>query len=148
MEILRQGIRKLGWQFSRFVTVGTMGAVVDFAVYFSLTRGSFFWREYYLWANVVAFFIANAHNFFWHRRWTFGVKGGRRLADYFRFLVASLGYLVIIEGGLLVFTRYLGWYDLSAKVIATGLAVIIYFTVLKLFIFPRNTDRSSPLPKS
>lgn len=123
------------WQFGRFVAVGSMGVVVDFVVYIILTRGSLFWLEHFLWANILSFFVANLHNFFWHRRWTFGIKGQRLFNDYAKFLSASLGYLLLIELGLVVFTRYGGWLDLIAKGVSTVIAVAIYFFVLRTFIF-------------
>lgn len=122
-------------QFGRFVAVGSMGVVVDFGVYIILTRGYTFWQQHYLWANVLAFLVANAHNFFWHRRWTFSIKSGGLAAHYLKFLLTTLGYLAIIETGLWLFTHYLVWPDLLAKVVATAMAVLVYFTVLKLYIF-------------
>ena len=137
------GINLLSRQLGRFVIVGSMGVVVDFSVYIILTRTSPFWQHYFLWANVVAFVLANLHNFFWHRRWTFGVTGNGIVRDYGKFLSASLGYLVVIESGLAWLTHYAGWPDLAAKLVSTLIAVAAYFIVLRTYIFKSVATQNS-----
>lgn len=136
--IIAQNGRSLVGEVWRFLVVGTSNAAVDFVVYLILTRSFLFWREHYLMANAVAFILANLNSFIWNRHWTFKAKEGGIWRQYAGFFSTSLVYLAFIQAGLWLLVSVWGMYDLLAKVIVIGLGMILYFTVLKRFIFSRS----------
>lgn len=104
-------------------------------MYVVLTRSFVVWREHYLLANAVAFLVANGNSFFWNRLWTFNGTQGSAWRQYGAFLGVSVVYLGFIQLGLWFTVSELGLYDLVAKVIVIGLAMLVYFTVLKRWVF-------------
>lgn len=133
--MLNKVIKDTAWQFSRFITVGLSNAVIDFLVYIILTRSLIWWRDHYLLANAIAFIIANFNSFFWNRRWTFNINQGGLIKQYFQFLGVSVIYLGFIQFGLWLLVGWGGMYDLFAKIIVIVVGMVIYFSVLKRFIF-------------
>ncbi len=125
-------------QFVSYATIGLSSAVVDFSIYVLLTRGFPFWSRHLLWANAVAFVFANLNSFYWNRRLTFGASGSAALRQYLPFLAVSLVYLGVIQLGLWFAVSRLGLYDLLAKVLVLGLAALLYFTVLRRWVFRRT----------
>lgn len=119
----------------RFLIIGCLNAAVDFLVYLSLTRGFGWWEQHYLWANALAFWLANINSFVWNRLWTFNAYESRWFKQYAAFLSTSLIYLAFIQLGLWLLVSYLGWFDLLAKVVVIGLGMILYFIVLKKLVF-------------
>lgn len=130
--------RSLAGEVGRFLVVGTSNAVVDFAVYLILTRSFLFWQKHYLVANAIAFVLANLNSFFWNRHWTFKASGDNIWRQYAGFFSTSLVYLAFIQAGLWLLVSVWGMYDLLAKAIVIGLGMILYFSVLKRFIFSRS----------
>ncbi|MDP3986391.1 MAG: GtrA family protein [Candidatus Veblenbacteria bacterium] len=122
-------------QFGRFAVVGLGNALVDFVVYIALTRGLAWWQEHFLLANAVAFLLANINSFIWNRWWTFAARQGSPLRQYGEFLGVSLVYLFFIQLGLWLAVAGLGWYDLWAKVAVIGLGMLLYFIVLRRWVF-------------
>ena len=102
---VRRGLtRPSAWlELGRFAIVGGSGYVVNLAV-FSAALGL---GAHYRAAATLAFLVAVANNFFWHRRWTFAVRHGRRTRQGARFLTLSvagflfsLGVLSLLAGAL------------------------------------------------
>jgi len=125
-------------QFSRFLAVGSLNALVDFLVYLSLTRGFMVWQRHYLWANAVAFLLANFNSFMWNRWWTFRARHGHPLRQYLEFLGVSIIYLGFIQAGLWLLVSQGGVFDLIAKVIVIGFGMALYFLVLRRVVFARQ----------
>ena len=125
-------------QFVSYATIGLGSAVVDFAIYITLTRGFPLWSQHLLWANAVAFLFANFNSFYWNRRFTFAGSGSSALRQYLPYLAVSLLYLGAIQLGLWFAVSRLGLYDLLAKVLVLGLAALLYFTVLRRWVFRRR----------
>ncbi len=121
--------------FFRFVAVGLVGVIVDYSIYLGLTRGFSWWQENYLWANIIAIFLANLHNFLWHYHWTFDRSTMPWLKVYLKFLVISIIYLGLIQAGLWWLTTFYFWPDVLAKLFSNAVALIIYYLVVKKFIF-------------
>ncbi len=122
-------------RFLRFIVVGLGGAVVDYSIYLGLTRGFAWWQQNYLWANVIAIFLANLHNFIWHYLWTFGRSSASWLSAYLKFFVTSAIYLGLIQAGLWLFTAFYFWPDIVAKLFSNAVALLIYYTVVRKYIF-------------
>lgn len=137
--------RTVWHQLGRFLVVGSLNAVVDFTAYITLTRGFTFWSEHFLFANALAFFIANLHSFVWNRHWTFTATSPRPLRQYLGFLGVSLVYLAFIQLGLWLLVTRLGLYDLVGKAVVVGLAVCLYFGALKRKVFWREPGAQVPV---
>lgn len=140
-------------QFTKFLAVGTLGAVVDFAVYNALTRGVG-WDRIYLVAgyeviaaNLVSVFLAILSNFVLNKYWTF--------RDPSRAVVRQgMGYFVL-NGVTFVLNQLLTSFfvfrlpltaavfgsqkDNAAKAAAIGIILFINFFGSKFLVFRRNT---------
>ena len=127
--------RVLG-QLSKFCLVGLGNTAVDFTIYISLTRGWEFWLYYYLGANLIAFVVANIFSFVVNKSWTFKNKEYSSYHwQYLKFLIVSLGALVIVEITLFVFVDWLGIYDLVGKVVGIVLSLLWSFAIHRRWTF-------------
>jgi dolichol-phosphate mannosyltransferase len=78
----RRGLQSLAWRpsvqrLAKFAAVGAIGIAVQFAALAALTAIGC----HYLWATGLAVEAAVLHNFMWHQRFTWGDRGGSRLAE-------------------------------------------------------------------
>lgn len=69
----------------RFMIIGTLNALITAAVIWVMMD---MLRCNYLWANVVAYIVAQVHNFFWSKYWIFGSARGRFAREVPLFLIA------------------------------------------------------------
>ena len=127
-------------QFGRFALVGCSGALIDFGVYVGLTRTFTFWQEHFVLASTLSSLAAATNNFTWNRRFTFHGHGQALLAQYARYLGVTAVYLAFIQFGLWVLVQHLHLYDVVAKVLVLAVAVLIYFTTLRRYIFAHSQE--------
>ena len=136
-------------EFGKFGLVGVSNTVVDFAVYLGLTRSTAYFHEHFLQANLLAFLIANLNSFLLNRRFTFS-KSGAGATRYPMFLTVSAVYLGVIQLGMWSLVSYAGLYDMVAKVLVVGCATVVYFVVLRTWVFPQRfvttDEQASALP--
>lgn len=134
------------FQFVRFGIVGVGNTVIDFLVYYALTRGFTFFEQHQILAAVVAFLIAGLNGFFWSKHWTFKVKEKYRHAQLVRFYVAAGAALAINTGVLWILLDHLRMYDLIAKLIASMAAGVFNFALQKFWAFgiPKSQDELLP----
>lgn len=139
-------------QFTKFLVVGTTGAVVDFTIYNVLTRGFDWEKLYYVFgyeviaANLVSVFFAVMGNFLLNKYWTFRDTSAavvRQGAGYFvlnvitfvlnqlltSFFVFRLPLTGIIFGAQK---------DNAAKAAAIGVILFINFFGSKFLVFRRK----------
>lgn len=76
------------WQFSKYIFVGVLGAVVDLGVFLLLTR---FINISVVPANLISVFVGVLHNFVWHKFFTFKIRSAIRMPR-------ELGKFLIISG--------------------------------------------------
>ncbi len=122
-------------QFSRFAVVGASGAMVDFGVYLLLTRPFAFWQQHFIVASTLSSLCAATNNFAWNRKFTFRGSGQALVGQYLRYLVVTLCYLAFIQFGMWLLVRSFGVYDVLAKALVLSVAVLVYFTTLRQYIF-------------
>jgi len=122
-------------QFVKFILVGAISTLIDFAVYIFLTRFFAFWQAHYLWANFMAMIIASTVNFLLNRKWTF--NGGRKKAlhQYIHFSIVLVGGLFAYQFLFGFFVANLGWYDIIGKAIAAFVIMLIRFQLQKFWVF-------------
>ncbi|MDP2586450.1 MAG: GtrA family protein [Candidatus Komeilibacteria bacterium] len=127
-------------QFFQFSLVGGLNAIVDFSIYFSLTRSIDWFKENYLVANALAFLAAVTCSFFLNNHWTFKERAVKPSAGiYFKYLGLGLLTLAVIEFLLYQLVNNLGVYDLYAKILILLVSAIINFSLSRLWIF-KKTD--------
>lgn len=121
-------------QFIKYSVVGASNAIVDFGIYWSLTRSFVFFETHYLFANACAFVVAVTWGFIWNKNWSFENKDGKRARQYTKYILVNLGGLVIIEVILYVLVT-LGMFDIWAKIIGCFFAWAWNFTMNKIWTF-------------
>lgn len=129
-------MKKLMFQFSKFVFVGLINTGLDFLVYAGLTRVFLFWDSHKILAASLAFFIANLNSYFCNKYWTFQNKEKKHHLQYLKFLIISLIGLGLTD---LIFylALHLGLYDLLAKLVPIPLVLLWNFSANKYWTFTR-----------
>mgnify|MGYP001563866871 CR=1 FL=1 len=87
------------FQFAKFAVTGGLNASIDFGVLniliiLSGISEGFYFSLY----KALSFIIANLNSYFWNKRWTFEGRSQLQAREYLKFLVVSLGGLVINVG--------------------------------------------------
>lgn len=126
------------WQLIKFGAVGSLNTVIDFGLYFILTRSINFFAVHFLWANAIAFYLANLNSFIWNKQWTFRQEDKKPktwLRQYAEFFSISLIYIFTIQFGLWFLVTELMWPDLIAKALMTVVATTLYFSVVRKVVF-------------
>jgi putative flippase GtrA len=130
------------WQLIKFATVGLLGAVVDYAIYLTLTR---LMSLGYLEARAVSVMCAILNNFLLNKWWTFKCGQSKKgVSEYLRFFVVSLLSLCVNLSLMWLMIDYiqlkliLGSYaDIAAMSIAILVAFIINYQLNKRWTFGR-----------
>lgn len=119
-------------QFVKFVLVGALSTLINFAIYVALVLNHF----NYLGAATIAFIIATLNSYTWNRKWTFraGPHRTERLVKFF--LVQLVGLTVnLIILGFLVEHAGLDDHKLMAQVIANAFVILTNFVGNKFWTF-------------
>lgn len=126
-------------QFFQFSFVGGFNAIVDFTLYFSLTRGVGWFKENYLVANAIAFLAAVTCSFFLNNYWTFKERSVKPSPGiYLKYIGLSLLTLAVVEFLLYQLVNNFGVYDLFAKIVILLISAIINFNLSRLWIFKKS----------
>lgn len=130
----------LPWQrLIKFAFVGGSAFVIDFAIYFVLTR---FGHIPYIASRIVSISLAMIWNFTMNRNWTFQAKTGkvRRQAPRFLIVMAltSLLNLVLMRVG--VSSLHLN--DLLVLVVVSLLIMLINFSAHQLWSYKPASPRT------
>ena len=126
-------------RFVKFAVVGTIGAIIDFAV-LNMLHGVYGWPL--LWANTLSVSIAILSNFTWNRLWTFPESRSRRkrrqLPKFALINLVGLGINnVIVVGLTAVFVNFIPdpWNYNLAKAIAIGVVLFWNFGANRLWTY-------------
>lgn len=120
------------WQFFRFCLVGLVNFLVDFSIYFILTR---LFGLPYLLAATISFAVAVTCSFFLNRRWTFSYQGANFSAVYFKFFLVNIGGLVLNLILMFVSVELVACPDLLAKFLASVVVAFFNFSLSKFWAF-------------
>lgn len=131
-------------QMSRYVIVGASAALIEVAIYVSLTYEFPFWKRYYLIANAIAFIVSNVFGFIFHKLWTFRNKESRILHQYVKYFVTSGSTLILSEVLLYVFVSVFIAGHGVGKVIVTAITAAINFSINNIWTF-KNNKQDSPV---
>jgi glycosyltransferase involved in cell wall biosynthesis len=119
----------------KFGIVGVFNTLVDWIVYYGLTRGTFFFSTHVASAKGISFMIATIPSFTGNKYWTFKGTGAFSFAELFRFYSTTF-----VSVGLNVMTVYLlvhfvGWHDLAAVLVATLVSFLWNFSISHFWVF-------------
>ncbi|MCW3068198.1 MAG: GtrA family protein [Solirubrobacterales bacterium] len=128
------GMRKpANWlQLVRFGIVGGVGFAVNLAVYALCVHA--IGLDYHV-AAVVAWLVAVINNFMLNRHWTFDAREGVVHFQALRFLIVSLGALVVSLLLLTLFVEGAGLPKVAAQALAVAASMPLNFLGNKLWSF-------------
>jgi len=131
-------------QFVKFCVVGGTSAIINFAIYYSLTAGFSVW---YVYSSVYSFVISAAFNFIANKTWTFRNRdGGRKILSQATkfFLVVSTG-LVINTGIIYTLTECAGMDYRLSWVFASGMVTFWNYGFNRFWTFKPSKSPISDL---
>jgi len=126
---------KRGRRFVVFNVVGALGVVVQLASFALLTGAG---HVHYMTATSIAVAAAVAHNFVWHRWWTWGDRRTQMRVALLRFTLTN--GLVSLGGNLGVMATLVSGADVPpvpANVVAIALCGLLNFWLGETFVFTR-----------
>jgi putative flippase GtrA len=131
---LLHGMRRpANWlQLVRFGIVGGVGFAVNLAVYALFVHA--FGVDYHV-AAIAAWLVAVVNNFMLNRHWTFDARDGVVHFQAIRFLVVSLGALVVSLLLLTLFVESAGIPKVAAQALAVAASMPLNFLGNKLWSF-------------
>lgn len=121
-------------QFIKFSIAGGVCTILDFLIYFVLTRVFSFWASHLAWANLLSTCSAATVNFIWNRNWTFR-SSQNAAVQYLKFWIVVLGGLVLYQALFFVLVGQLRFFDLLGKAIAAAIVWILRFIFNKFWSF-------------
>lgn len=132
-----------GRQFLTFAVIGVGNTIIDFGIYYLLTRYTIFFNYHtpgrYV-ANSISFLIATTFSFWMNRSWTFRRKDRPTLSESLRFYATTVGGLFVNNFFLFFLGDFIGINDLVAKAFSTVFSTIWNFVFKKLWVFTPVTD--------
>ncbi len=138
----REGIR----QFLTFAVIGGMNTVIDFGIYYLLTRHTQLFDYHTPWkyvANSISFLTATTFSFWMNRSWTFRRSGWPTVTEGLRFYTTTIGGLLVNNSILFFFNEFVGINDLISKVFSTLFSMIWNFFFKKFWVFTSATEVGS-----
>jgi putative flippase GtrA len=140
--------REAGRQFLTFAVIGVGNTIIDFGIYYLLTRHTAFFNYQTPWryaANSISFLLATTFSFWMNRSWTFRRKGRPTLSESLRFYATTLGGLLVNNTILFALSSFVGINDLVSKVFGTVFSTVWNFVFKKLWVFTPETHRDPHL---
>lgn len=148
--MLKEKLRKLIRQLSKFIVIGFMNTAIDFAVLNLLM----WWTAIYsgrwiILLNIISFSVAVINSYIWNKFWTFRAKeadeAGEVAKEFSQFAAVTLVGLAINTSVVFTITTFISplfglspeiWANL-AKVAATGFSLIWNFIGYKFIVFKK-----------
>ncbi|OGY83747.1 MAG: hypothetical protein A3F54_05195 [Candidatus Kerfeldbacteria bacterium RIFCSPHIGHO2_12_FULL_48_17] len=119
-------------QFFIFACIGVFNTIIDFSVYFALTR---FLALYYILANFFSFATATTFSFFTNKRFTFRDRSLATPGQYMKFFVVTGIGFFLNTTILFLSVDYFKLHDIAAKILAVGIVLFWNFSINKLWTF-------------
>ncbi|OGL75002.1 hypothetical protein A3C96_00065 [Candidatus Uhrbacteria bacterium RIFCSPHIGHO2_02_FULL_60_10] len=120
-------------QFTKFFLIGGFNTLLDYVLYWSLTRHFDFWGRHIVLATTLTYVIGTLSSYLLNSFWTFrqtSVSWGR--AAIFGFVALSS---LLLNSFIVFILTSIGLYDIFAKMVATGMVLIWNFTMQKKVTF-------------
>lgn len=137
--------------FGRYAIVGGLGTAVDIGVLFVLTELSGIDPQinsclFSLFVTA-AFIAAVGNNYILNRIWTFKSQDSNLSAQFFRFLIVSLGGFLLTQALMWLIVKLGVWYILAKA--STSMAVLIWnFGLNRMWTFRQTTPVRSTILSS
>lgn len=136
---LKKQTEKLFVQIFKFVIVGGVATIIDFA-------SIFLFKEYLhipvLIANTLAFCIATVYNYIASIRWVFTVDESKdKKKTFITFVVFSAIGLVLNDLIMWLTMELFNMYYILGKIVATCFVMIFNFVTRKLFLEEKNDKK-------
>ena len=129
-------INELLVQIFKFVIVGGIATVIDWAVYYVLYN---FLNVPPLAANVFSFCVSVIYNYIMSIKWVFNVNQDKsKKLMFIEFISFSIIGLLISEFLLFVFINKIAINEMLSKVIATAIVMVFNFVTRKMFLEKRS----------
>lgn len=119
-------------QFLKFCLVGVLNTLLDFAVYWFLTRSL---GMYFFYANFISVLVAMSFSFVMNKFWTFSNFNKNIKKQYLQFAAVNLIYYILNNAIIFLGVNYLLIGDLWAKVLSTAIGLIWSFGANKVWTF-------------
>lgn len=118
--------------------VGVSNGVVDFVVYFVITRFLFTFPEFILPAKAISYLVATLWSYFANRTFTFKDSTPVTLGGIGKFY-STVGLGIVLNVGVQhVVVSMLLWHDLIGVVIAAGATAVWGFLFSKFYVFKKQ----------
>ena len=133
-----------GRQFLTFAVIGVGNTIIDFGIYYMLTRHTAFFNYQTNWkyaANSISFLTATTFSFWMNRSWTFRRSGRPTTNEVLRFYATTLGGLLVNNFVLFILNGFVGINDLVAKVFSTVFSTVWNFSFKRLWVFTPETKK-------
>lgn len=137
-------LRRLLWQFARFLVVGVISFTVDYGLFFVLFH---YFGVQYIVASTISFSLSLVLNYLLTLKFVFEAKPGRNIAWEF---VIYIGLNIVALGlnQLILFLTVdtLGFSPLIGKLIATAVVLVYNFISRKILIERTSGARPTLVP--
>lgn len=139
------------WQFVKFGATGAMNFSVDVGILnlLSLLTGIYA-GLYIILLNSASVAVSVLNSYVWNKLWTFESREKFNWAEFGRFILISIGGIIVNSGLVYILTTPVGplgnfspavWENIS-KLIATAFSLTVTFSGYKLFVFKPKSDVS------
>ncbi|MET1082332.1 MAG: GtrA family protein [Burkholderiales bacterium] len=133
-------LRRVLWQFGRFLLVGSVSFAFDFGLYFVLYEYA---GVQYVIASTFSFSLSLILNYFLTLKFVFDSKPGRNVAKEFAIYIGlNIVALGLNQAILFLTVEALGATPLVGKLVATAIVLVYNFISRKLLI-----ERASGTPR-
>lgn len=130
-------------QLGKFAAVGFLNTAIDFGLLNLLSQATGITQGLFLGGiNVPAAGIAMLNSYFWNKYWVFRGGGGSATSDIPKFVIVSVGAILINSAIVAIGTEFPAPFGLSpqlwlnvTKVLATVASFLWNFVGYKLFVF-------------
>lgn len=132
--VLNKSLHK---QFAKFAIVGFSNTLIDWTVYFLITRFITLFSDELVLSKAISFIVAVTNSFYWNRRWTFESQSVSN-ALFIPFLIVNIVSLIINTGALFISMQLFSINELTSLIIATSFTLIWNFTGSKFIVFRKE----------
>jgi dolichyl-phosphate beta-glucosyltransferase len=127
------------WQelkiFIRYSLVGIIGTVIDLTILYLLVENFAFFDRYQFLAYNISFLAAATNNFILNKFWTFQNRSRNYRKQFIKFLLVSIGGLLLTNILMPGFQYLFGVWYLLAKALTSVIVMIWNFLANKLWTF-------------
>ncbi len=128
-------------QFIKFGIVGSVNTLIDFLIYFGLTRFVDLFSDKPVRAKIIAFIFASAFSYYANRNWTFKKSDKARYNEIIKFYITAGIGLAINASTLYILVHIVKLNDLIAYLGATIVTVSWNFFISKYWVFSHFSSR-------